>query len=111
VKIEAVAMDMSPAFIKAAQENLKTSVIVFDHFHVIKLFNEKLSIFRRQLFNNTDNQVQKSVIKGTRWLLLTAKEKLDEEKGQVDRLKQVLEINRPLATVYYVKENLRQVWN
>lgn len=111
VKIEAVAIDMSPAYIKAARENLKTTVIVFDHFHVIKLFNKKLSNFRRQLFNNTDNQVQKSVIKGTRWLLLTAKENLDEEKGQLDRLKQALEINRPLATVYYMKEDLRQVWN
>lgn len=51
VKIEAVAIDMSPAYIKAVRENLKTAVIVFDHFHVIKLFNEKLSDFRRQLFN------------------------------------------------------------
>ena len=111
VKIEAVAIDMSPAYIKAVREHLKTSVIVFDHFHVVKLFNEKLSKFRRQLFNNTDNQVQRSVIKGTRWLLLTAKENLDEEKGQVDRLQKALEINRPLATVYYMKEDLRQMWN
>ena len=93
VKIEAVAIDMSPAYIKAVREHLKTSVIVFDHFHVVKLFNEKLSKFRRQLFNNTDNQVQRSVIKGTRWLLLKAKESLDEEKGQVDRLQKALEIN------------------
>lgn len=53
VKIEAVAIDMSPAYIKAVHENLKEAVIVFDHFHVIKLFNEKISDFRRQLFNNT----------------------------------------------------------
>ncbi len=111
IKIEAVAIDMSPAYIKAVREHLKTSVIVFDHFHVLKLFNEKLSSFRRELFNNTDNVVQRSVIKGTRWLLLTAKENLDEEKGQADRLKQALEINRPLATVYYMKEDLRQIWN
>jgi len=59
-KIEAVAIDMSPAYIKAVRENLKTSVIVFDHFHVLKLFNEKLPLFRRQLFNNTGDQVLSS---------------------------------------------------
>jgi transposase len=111
VKIEAVAIDMSPAYIKAVREHLKTAVIVFDHFHVIKMFNEKLSEFRRQLFNNTNDKLQRSVIKGTRWLLLTAREKLGERKELVDRLNQALEINRPLATVYYMKEDLRQVWS
>jgi hypothetical protein len=28
-----------------------------------------------------------------------------------DRLRQTLEVNRPLATVYYLKEDLRQVWS
>ena len=111
VKIEAVAIDMSPAYIKAVRENLKSAVVVFDHFHVIKMFNEKLSNFRRQLFNNTNDKSHRSVIKGTRWLLLTAKEKLEKKPEKVDRLIQALEINRPLATVYYMKEDLRQVWS
>ena len=111
VKIEAVAIDMSPAYIKAVRENLKSAAIVFDHFHVIKMFNEKLSDFRRQLFNNTNDKAHRSVIKGTRWLLLTAKEKLEKKPEKVDRLIQALEINRPLATVYYMKEDLRQVWS
>lgn len=64
VKIEAVAIDMSPAYIKAVRENLKEAVIVFDHFHVVKLFNEKLPDFRRQLFNNTTNILKPRVIKG-----------------------------------------------
>ena len=111
VKIEAVAIDMSPAYIKAVRENLKSAVVVFDHFHVIKMFNEKLSDFRRQLYNNTNDKSHRSVIKGTRWLLLTAKEKLEKKPEKVDRLIQALEINRPLATVYYMKEDLRQVWS
>ncbi len=45
VKIRAVAIDMSPAYIKAVQENLQQARIVFDHFHVIKLFNVNLSIY------------------------------------------------------------------
>jgi len=110
VKIEAVAIDMSPAYIKAVRENLQKAVIVFDHFHVIKLFNEKISDFRRQLFKNTPDILKKRVIKGTRWLLLTARENLHEKTEQARRLSQALEINKPLATVYYMKEDLRQLW-
>ena len=110
VKIEAVAIDMSPAYIKAVRENLKEAVIVFDHFYVIKLFNEKVSDFRRQLFHNTRDSLKRRVIKGTRWLLLTAREKLQEKAEQARRLNKALEINKPLATVYYMKEDLRQLW-
>ena len=111
VKIKAVAIDMSPAYVKAVRENLKKAVIVFDHFHVIKLFNEKISDFRRQLYNNIEDKLQRSVIKGTRWLLLTGKEKLKDKTEQTQRLRQALEINKPLAVVYYMKEDLRQLWS
>ena len=111
LQIEAVAIDMSPAYIKAVRENLKDSVIVFDHFHVIKMFNEKLSDFRRQLFNVTEELLPRSVLKGTRWLLLTARERLATNRDKQKRLQQALELNKPLATVYYMKEDLRQLWN
>ncbi len=111
LKIEAVAIDMSPAYIKAVRENLKTAVIVFDHFHVIKLFNERLSDFRRHLFNITEELLPKKILKGTRWLLLTSRERLENEQSKLHRLNQALELNRPLATVYYMKEDLRQLWN
>ena len=110
VKIEAVVIDMSPVYIKADRENLKETVIVFDHFHVIKLFNGKVSGFRRQLFNNTRDSLKRRVIKGTRWLLLTARGNLQEKTEQARRLNQALEINKPLVTVYYMKEDLRQLW-
>jgi transposase len=48
-RIQAVAIDMSPAYISAVSENLPKATIVFDHFHLIKLFNEKLSDLRRDL--------------------------------------------------------------
>jgi len=108
MRIEVVAIDMSPAYIRAIRRNLKNAVIVFDHFHVIKLFNDNLSAFRRQLFNITRELLPKSVLKGTRWLLLTARERLGNNQ---ERLEQALELNRPLAIAYYMKEDLRQLWN
>ena len=32
---------MSLAYIRAVRENIKRAVHVFDHFHVIKLYNDK----------------------------------------------------------------------
>jgi len=53
-QIEAVATDMGPAYIKAVRENLPEATLVFDHFHVIKLYNEKLSKLRRAMANEAD---------------------------------------------------------
>lgn len=47
-KISTVAVDMGPAYTKWAKDNLTDAVIVYDHFHVIKLMNEKLDLVRRQ---------------------------------------------------------------
>lgn len=108
--IEAVAIDMSPAYIKAVSENLPEAAIVFDHFHVIKLVNDKLSNLRRQLFNEATGPLQKKVLKGTRWLLLKNPENLDVSKGEQDRLAEALKLNESLAIGYYLKEDLRQIW-
>jgi transposase len=108
--IEAVAIDMSRAYIQAVRENLPDAVVVFDHFHVIKLYNDRLSDFRRQLFNQIDDPQKKQVIKGTRWLLLKNPENLNADREEPNRLKAALELNQPLTAAYYMKEDLRQVW-
>jgi len=109
-KIEAVAMDMSPAYISAVSTHLPEATIVFDHFHVIKLFNDKLSGLRRDLYREAKDLLQKKVLKGTRWLLLKNPENLDSSKGEKDRLNDALQLNQPLSCAYYLKEDLRQVW-
>jgi transposase len=110
-KIKAVATDMSLAYILAVREHLPRAVHVFDHFHVIKLFNEKLSDFRRQLYREATEVMLKHVLKGTRWLLLKNPENLDPRRNERERLDEALRMNQPLATVYYLKEDLRQIWD
>jgi transposase len=110
-KIKAVATDMSLAYILAVREHLPRAVHVFDRFHVIKLFNEKLSNFRRELYREATEQLHKEILKGTRWLLLKNPENLDPERNERARLEEALRLNQPLATVYYMKEDLRQIWN
>src|SRR5918997_2678047 len=108
-KIEAVAMDMSAAYRGAVSAHLKKAVIVFDHFHVIKLFNDKLSDLRRALYHRAEAD-QKKVLKGARWLLLKNPENLNADKDERARLEEALALNKPLATAYYLKEDLRRFW-
>src|SRR6202795_644108 len=60
-KVKAVATDMSKAYIAAVRKNLPKAVHVFDHFHVIKLFNDKLSTFRRQLYHEASSDHERLI--------------------------------------------------
>jgi transposase len=110
-RIKAVASDMSAAYIRAIRDNLPKAVHVFDHFHVVKLFNDKLSAFRRQLYHEASSDHERRILKGTRWLLLKNPENLNEDRDEFDRLMAALRLNQPLAIAYYLKEDLRQIWS
>jgi transposase len=109
-KVEAVATDMSPAYIEAVTSYLPNATLVFDRFHVMKLYNEKLSDLRRELYRGAADILHKQVLKGTRWLLLKRPENLDPKHNEPARLQEALELNQPLATAYYLKEQLSEVW-
>ena len=109
-RIEAVAIDMSPAYMEAVRTQLPEAALVFDHFHVIKLFNEKLSDLRRDLYREATDQLHKDVLKGTRWLLLKNPDNLNPDRKETERLREALRLNQPLALAYYMKEELRLLW-
>jgi len=109
-KIEAVATDMSPAYIDAVTTYLPGARLVFDRFHVIKLYNDKLSELRRALYHELKDTMQKNVLKGVRWLLLKRPERLDPARKEPQRLQEALHLNEPLATAYYLKEELNELW-
>jgi transposase len=109
-KIEAVATDMSPAYIDAVVTHLPDATMVFDRFHVIKLYNDKLSELRRALYHQFQDTMQKNVLKGVRWLLLKRPENLDSTRNEPKRLQEALRLNEPLAIAYYLKEELNEIW-
>lgn len=109
-KIRAVATDMSPAYIDAVTTHLPKAALVFDRFHVMKLFNDKLSDLRRELYREATDMLHRKVLKGTRWLLLKRPENLDPLHNEPARLQEALKLNQPLATAYYLKEQLGEVW-
>lgn len=112
--IQAVATDMASGYMAAVLEHLPQANLVLDHFHLVKWFNDKLTLLRRQLYREAD-LLGKEVLKGSRYLLLKAPEHLksnaDVAKDERARLQAALELNRPLATAYYMKERLRLLFD
>jgi transposase len=106
----AVATDMGKPYIRAVRDNLPNAVHVFDHFHVVKLYNDKLSALRRDLYRELSDDGHRKLLKGTRWLLLKNPENLDPSRNEKQRLKDALRLNTPLTVAYYLKEDLRQIW-
>jgi transposase len=109
-RIEAVAADMSPAYALAVRQHLPDAVLVNDRFHVIKLYNELLTELRRELHREATTQLEKDVLKGTRWLLLKRLDNLDEQRNEPGRLLQALQLNQSLAVAYYLRDDLNEFW-
>lgn len=109
-KIEAVAMDMSAAYIGAVREALPKAAIVFDRFHVMKLMNQAVDAVRRSLQNRQAEEAGRKTVKGCRWLLLKNLENLDKERDEQKRLQAVIEEHQPLCLAWLLKEELRLFW-
>jgi len=81
---------MSPAYIRAVHENLPKATLVFDYFHIVKLFNEKISDLRRKLYHQLNEKEDRKLLKGTRWLLLKYPDNLNADRDEPKRLKEAL---------------------
>ena len=107
-KIKAVATNMSAAYWSAVLDHLPDAALVFDKFCVIKLMNERLDDLRRQMVREAEGAM-KLKIKGTRFLLLRNPENLKTD--QIPKLDRALRLNEPLLVGWYLKEELRELWN
>ena len=108
INIEAVAMDMGPAYQKAVKEVLPNADLVFDRFHVMQNYSKAMGNQRRIEFRKADHD-GKQMIKGTHYLLLKNADKLNEE--QAERLQKLLANNENLNTLYVLKEQLQALWS
>lgn len=109
VDIKYIATDLSAAFISSVYENCPNAVHVFDHFHVVKLMNEKLDEIRRVQYHMEKDINKRKVLKGTRYLLLSNGADIFDKEYKT-RLDNALDMNKPLSQAYYLKEQLREIW-
>lgn len=105
-KIIAVCSDMSPAYTSAIRSHLPEAIHVFDRFHVMKLFNDKLTSLRRRLHGETKDKEAKEALKGIRFDLL----KRDPDEKGTQRLEKALSLHADLAVAHALKEQLTELW-
>ncbi|MDT4822181.1 ISL3 family transposase ISAeme19 [compost metagenome] len=109
-RIEAVAMDMNTAFDLEVQRHCPQAEVVYDLFHVVARYGrEVIDRIRVDQANHLrDDKPARKVVKQSRWLLLRNRENLKD--GQVVQLQELLDANQPLATVYVLKDALKEIW-
>lgn len=109
--IEAVSMDLGPAYAKAVRERAPDAVICFDPFHVVKLVTDALEALRRQIWQAARKLPDKRIahaFKGARWALL--KNPGDLTAAQAETLAAMKRSGGILWRAYQLKEALREVF-
>lgn len=109
--IQAVVMDMSAAYELEVRAHCPQADIVFDLFHIVAKYGREVIDRVRVDEANRLRQSRKArhVIKSSRWILLRNKENV-VPKDQV-RLRELLDANRALMTVYVLKDDLKHLWD
>jgi len=106
--LDAVALDMWPAYRLAVQAVFPRLTIVHDPFHTVALGNRAIDGTRRELSHATNIPTRK-VIKESRFLLLGGGETLPDTARS--RLDDLMALNQPLYEAYLFEEDLRQLWH
>lgn len=106
-QIRAVCMDMSNAYSAWIADVLPEADIVYDHFHVIKLMNDRMDGLRRSTMNKLADE-QKRELKGKRYVLLRNEEDLRPEAA--DDLRKLRNDYADLGTASLMKEYLRNIY-
>jgi transposase len=111
--IEAVSMDMSPAFLKSATApgHATKAVICYDPFHVVALATTALDKVRREVWQalrELPDQDAARRFKGARWALL--KNPADLNEDQAATLRKLKRRGGDLWRAYALKEALRAVF-
>lgn len=109
IHIKYIATDLSAAFTSSVYENCPDAIHVFDHFHVVKLMNDKLDDIRRVQYSMEKDINKRKVIKGLRYLLLKNGADIFD-KDYKTRLDNALDMNKPLSQAYFLKEQLKEIW-
>lgn len=109
--IEAVSMDMGPAYDKSVRAHAPRAVICYDPFHVVQLATKALDTVRRQVWQQMRRLPDQSAAKrfqGARWALLKNPEDLTDD--QAATLRKLKNQGGQLWRAYALKEALRAVF-
>jgi len=111
-ELYAVAMDMHAPFEKEVRAQCPQAEIVYDLFHVAAKYGREV-VDRVRIEQAEKAKADRSdyrMIKGSKWLLLRNRESIEKREDRV-KLKDLLDANEALATVYVLKDDLKRLWD
>ena len=109
-RIEAVSMDMGPAFAKSVRAHAPQAVIAIDPFHAVKLVTDALDTVRRAVWQQmrTTDPGAAHKFKGARWALLKRPDHLTGD--QAGTLRKLRRRGGELWRAYTLREAFRAVF-
>ncbi len=120
--LEAVVVDMSPAFTDEIRATCPHAAIIYDRYHVeakygrdvidrvrIAETNRLGAALPRGDRGRLRRVTQRRVLRGARWLLLRNRGNVRRPQDRI-RLRELLRANRSLFIAYVLKEDLKQLW-
>ena len=105
--IRFVSIDMWAPYHQAARNKLPHAKVVVDRFHVMKQLNTRLTQLRTE-YQKGGSPEMRSVIKGSRWLLV--RNRCELSPREEDQLNKILELCPELRTLYLLKEEFRSIF-
>jgi transposase len=106
--VQAVAMDMWPAYIGAVEEALPEAAIVFDKFHIKKHLNEAVDKVRRQEHRQL-SAAGNLTLKDSKYLWLRRHQDLCRKAAE--RFRSLLIQDLQTGTAWALKENFDRFWS
>jgi len=107
-KTRLAVMDMWKAFRNSTKKNAPQAAILFDKFHVVKHLSDALDDIRRSEYKRVTGD-GRSFIKGQRYVLLSRRESLTDDKRK--NLERLLQANARLNVAYLLREQFEQLWD
>jgi transposase len=106
-RIKVAVTDMHDPYTSVLKKALPRAALVYDHFHVSKVVHDALEEIRRRIQRQLPPDGRR-IIKGQRYVLLHAREKLNHR--QRVSLQEILALNTDLTTGHVLKEAFRDVF-
>lgn len=106
-EIQAVAMDMWPAFMASASEHVPDAEIVHDRFHISKHLGEAVDQVRRAEHKALKKEGDERLT-GSRYLWLTNEENLSEERAAT--FEELKNANLKTSRAWAIRELFRDFW-
>src|SRR6266511_1705577 len=110
-QVEAVSMDMGPAFAASVRAHAPQATTCIDPFHAVKLVGEALDAERRKAWNELrrgGNPAAAKKFKGARWALLKKPANLSDE--QAATLRKLKRRGGDVWRAYTLKEAFRAIF-